>query len=321
MTIEQILEDISSPRVKKCILDADMYNEMDDPYALGYCLTADRIELLSVNAAPFDNGRSASYAQGVIDSYNETLRVYEHCNIDIDKLPLYMGSNRKFSADDNFAPIDTPAARNIIKTVKESDEMIYVITTGTCSNIASACLLDPSIKDNMCVIWLACREIDYPECRDFNLAQDFVAGQHLFNCGVPLIWLPAAGGPESKGGTIQLYLTFEELQNSIKGDGKAQKFFRDEFPAEFLPNEDGTPKIAEWDTLPNNQFGRALWDVGAPGLLCVPEAYDLEILPTPMICDNNTFAFDKTRHKLIYMRKLDKDVVLKDAFDCINKIK
>ena len=61
-----------------------MYNEMDDPYALGYCLTADRIELLSVNAAPFDNGRSASYAQGVVDSYNETLRVYEHCNVDIN---------------------------------------------------------------------------------------------------------------------------------------------------------------------------------------------------------------------------------------------
>ena len=34
MTIEQILEDIKSPRVKKVILDADMYNEMDDQYAL-----------------------------------------------------------------------------------------------------------------------------------------------------------------------------------------------------------------------------------------------------------------------------------------------
>ena len=131
--------------------------------------------------------------------------------------------------------------------------------------------------------------------------------------------MPAAGAPERLGGTIQLYITFDDLKN-IKGDGKAQKFFREEFPSEFLPSKDGTPIIAEWDKLGYNQFGRALWDVGAPGLLCVPEAYDLEIVPTPMICDNNTFAFDKTRHKIIYMERLDKNIVFEDTWAAINSL-
>ena len=34
MTIYEILDDIRSDRVKKCIVDADMYNEIDDQYAL-----------------------------------------------------------------------------------------------------------------------------------------------------------------------------------------------------------------------------------------------------------------------------------------------
>lgn len=38
LTPEQILQDIHSERVKKVILDADMGIEMDDQYALAYCI-------------------------------------------------------------------------------------------------------------------------------------------------------------------------------------------------------------------------------------------------------------------------------------------
>ena len=315
MTIEQILDDIKSPRVKKCILDSDMYNEMDDQYALAYCLGSEKIELLSVNAAPFYNGRSVDFETGMVDSYNETLRMYDYCGVSVDDIPVYEGSRVKFTPENGYAPIDSPAARNIIKTVKESEEIIYVITTGCCSNVTSACLIDPSIKDNMCVIWLGGHELNHRDCHEFNLSQDYAAGQLLLNCGVPLVMLPADGPKGSLGGTIQLYITVETLKG-IKGDGKAQKFFREELPAEYLPNEDGTPKIAEWDS----NLGRVLWDIAAPAVLNIPDTFDFKIVPTPIFGDDKKYAFDQTRHKMIYMNRLNRERVLEDAFKCISRV-
>ena len=53
MTIEEILCDIKSDRVKKVILDSDMGIELDDQYALAHCIGCDKIDLLSVNAETF----------------------------------------------------------------------------------------------------------------------------------------------------------------------------------------------------------------------------------------------------------------------------
>ena len=315
MTIEQILEDIRSPRVKKVILDSDMYNEMDDQYAFAYCLGCDKIDLLSVNAEPFYNGRSVDFETGMVDSYNEILRLYDVCGIDAKDMPAYEGSRVKFSEDNGFAPIDSPAARNIIKTVKESDEIIYVLATGCCSNVVSACLIDPSIKSNMCVLWLGGHELDYKDCWEFNLSQDEIAGKLLLNCGVPLVMIPAGGWPESLGGTKRLYITIDRLQG-IKGDGKVQKFFREDFPNSYIYNPE-KPDVAAWD----DNLGRVLYDVAAPGILSVPEAFTLQIVPTPSFGDDHHYVFDKTRHKMIYMHTIDPNVVLEDTFKSIDNIK
>ena len=71
MTLQEILSDIKSDRRKKVILDTDTYNEIDDQYAVAYCYLSDKIDLLSVNAAPFLNDRRTSYADGMEKSYQE----------------------------------------------------------------------------------------------------------------------------------------------------------------------------------------------------------------------------------------------------------
>ena len=316
MTLEQILDDIKSPRVKKCILASDMYNEMDDQYAFAHCLGCDKIDLLSVNATPFYNGRSVDFETGMVDSYNEILRLYDICGVDANKIPAYEGSRRRFSADDNFAPIDSPAARNIIKTVKESDEIIYVLVTGSCINVVSACLIDPSIKSNMCVLWIGGHELDYKDCWEFNLSQDYAAGQLLLNCAVPLVMIPVGGWPESLGGTKRLFITLDDIHNSIKGDGKVQKFYREEFPDSYIYNPE-KPDVAAW----NEEHSRILYDVAAPAVISVPEAFTFKIVPTPSFGDNHFYGFDKTRHKMIYVHTIDPKVVLADTFKSIENIK
>ena len=73
MTIYEILDDIHSKRVKKCIVDSDMYNEIDDQYALAHALGSETIEVLSVNAEPFYNGRCVDFETGNTASASPTM--------------------------------------------------------------------------------------------------------------------------------------------------------------------------------------------------------------------------------------------------------
>lgn len=310
MTLTQILEDIKTDRVKKCILDSDMYNEMDDQYALAYCLGSDKVDLLSVNAAPFDNNKVTDFEAGMVASYEETFRILEICGKNGGTIPVYEGSRVRFSPDNDFSPIDSPAARNIIKTVKESDEIVYVLATGCCSNVISAYLIDPSIKDNICVIWLGGHTLDNADCDEFNATQDYTAAQLLINSDLQLILLPAMG-PDKTLGTQALRCGFEELAK-INGDKEPQKFFRETFPMKFACKGGIQPDLNTWS--------RVIWDIAAPGVIAVPHAYTFKIIPAPVFTDKINYAFDSTRHKIIYMEKLNKDVVFSDTWTSINRL-
>ena len=70
---------LASDQVIDIILDTDTYNEIDDQYALAYAmLSKKKINLLSVNAAPFDNSRSSGPADGMEKSYNEIFNIIEN---------------------------------------------------------------------------------------------------------------------------------------------------------------------------------------------------------------------------------------------------
>ena len=54
MNMETLKAALHDGTVKKIILDTDTYNEIDDQFALAYAmLSKDKVDLLSVNAAPF----------------------------------------------------------------------------------------------------------------------------------------------------------------------------------------------------------------------------------------------------------------------------
>ena len=304
MTIEQILDDIRTDRVKKAILDADMGIEMDDQYALAHCIGSDKIDLLSVNAATFGKGATGDYVAGMEASYREIERVLTVCGrMDI---PHYRGATRPIMFDENNGPVDSPAAQNIIKTVRESDEIVYVLSTGCCTNIVSACLMDPTIKDNMCVIWLGCNCFDRKEGLDgeCNLEMDYSAGQLLLGLDIPLVLLPAYDH-----GTMVLEIVRDDLNRYLPGDSAASVFFRDTLPDQFAD-----------EPFYVNGWWRVLFDVAAPAVLTVPYAFEFRIIPAPVITDDKFYAFDKTRHKIIFMDSINREITFDDTFACIGRI-
>ena len=94
----------------------------------------------------------------------------------------------------------------------------------------------------------------------------------------------------------------------IKGDSPAAVFFRETLPEEF--NGDYY----------ENGWERVIWDIAAPGAVAVPEGYSFSVIPAPVFGDNWQYAFDRTRRKIIFMEKVDRDTVIHDAFACLSSL-
>ncbi len=294
MTIEQFLADIKSGRTKKVILDTDAFNEIDDQYAIAYCYLADSIDLQAVYAAPFHNDKSDGFEDGMVKSYDEIKKVLAMLDPDYTT-PVFEGSRPTIEV--SGGPVDSPAARHLIDFVKNSDEVVYVLAIGAITNIASALMIDPSIKDNMVVIWLGGNQIDSDNLGEFNLVQDFTAGQILLNSGVPLLLCPAWF-------IVCVLTTNIELTRDLMGHNTVCDYLA------------GISEQTWKDAGSNPGWVRTIWDIAAPAILDNPDCAEMEIIPTPIFTDQRVYAFDSTRHKMLYLKSINREKV----FDATWKI-
>lgn len=300
LTPEQILTDLQSDRVKKVIIDSDMSAEIDDQFALAYCLGSDKIELLSVNIAHVvDPARFSTHKESIEKGYNEALKVFDEFGIPHDKYPVYCGSCTTISEDKQFAPQDSPAARNIINTVKNTDEIVYILVTGPCTSVVSAYMLDPTIKNNMCVIWLGGHCIDLPDyyISECNLDADYAAGQLLLNLDIPLLLLPCHGR-----GTINIVMRYDDFKqiNST--------LFSQTYPIYHMKNDD------------YRDIKKIMCDLAAPATIALNSSMSYRIVTAPVITDNRRYAWDSTRKKIIYMEDPISDMIVEDTIKSINNI-
>lgn len=306
MTPQQILDDIRSDRVKKVILDADAFNEIDDQYALAYCIGSDKIDLLSVNASAFiDENLAKDFADAAAKSYEEIFKCYTKLRIPVDRYPTYLGARRPITEEPDFKPIDNAASRNIINTVKNSDEVVYVITSGILTNVVSACMMDPSICDNMVVIFLGAMAIqDGRDCCEGNLETDYVAGQILVNMDVSLVLLPC--DPHGSA-DIKFYkndfLAFE-------GDSDGAVFYRYLLPRYFASEE----------RYQKDDFRWTMCDLMGVAAITHPESITFSVVPAPVFTDDKKFAIDSTRRRILYGTHPKSEIIVPDAVACIKKV-
>ena len=181
------------------------------------------------------------------------------------------------------------------------------MTTGCATNIACAIAKDPSIKDNMCVVWLGACFYD-GGAGEFNFGQDRTAGRYMMNSGVKLIWLPAMSSDSTKG-TQTLKTNSAFVKNSFTGSDPLSRYYGGELATE----HDGS-----FVTDPN--WKHTFWDVAAPAVFDTPELCEFEIIKLWRIrgddsWDNNT----KDRPSCIILNKLtDPQKVLENMAEGIN---
>ena len=298
--IRDIYADIKSNRKKKVIIDSDAYNEMDDQFAILYALCAtEKIDVLAINAAAFVNDNADIFEVGMERSYEEIKRLTA-CLPDGDSIPVYLGSRKPI--EETGEAYVSPAAENIVRTALASDEIIDILTMGCITNVASAILMEPRIKDKICVIWLGGNELHKEDVREFNLEMDYSAGQVVLNSGCPLVLCPAMDV------TITLGYTFDQLTSL--GYDLPHCAYLTELTKKFHRGA-GAPEDWIW----------IMWDMAAPALLDDPTSAEIKIITAPAFTDDFKYAFDKTRHDMIIMTKLYPEKVFENAFGKIKKVR
>lgn len=304
--IDHIVDYTRKNKKKKLILDTDTYNEIDDQFAVTYAMVAEDIEVIGMTAAPFTNERSTGPADGMEKSYEELLRVRNFVDPENKmNIPCYRGSTEYMK--NIITPVKSEAAENIVRLVREADDIVYIAVIGCFTNVASALLLDPSISDKAVIVLLGTSKFECGTANDFNLAQDRNAARVIFECGVPVVVIPASGGCADT-----LMITNAEADFYLgKESGKIGKFLcQNFFEDETAPfDENGNCCVRE----------RSIYDIATIAFLRNPFATGVRIITAHSVDDKGNWVKLNTDRKMIYINDLYRDHILSEFFTSVRR--
>lgn len=342
LTPEERKKRLSLPKGKlTCVIDSDTYNEVDDQFAISYALLSpERLDVKAVYAAPFsseffarllnqdsvDIPMTGNLKEGLELSYQEIIRLMGLLDMD-PAGKVFRGSQEYMSKPD--CPVDSEAARDLVKRAHEVEDLLYVIAIGEITNVASAILMDPQIIKKIVVVWLAGQPLYWPHTIEFNLGQDLHASRTILDSGVPLVIVPCM--------SVASYLavTGPELEANIKGSSRLGTYLCDtvtsQMSQEMAQNwlmlfhqtyckglddygDEGMPT-----TTSMLSPSRIIWDISTVAWLLNPTWCPSSLVPTPRLTDEHTYIEDISRHDMRIVRFIYRDAVLGDMFEKIRK--
>ncbi|MBR4888301.1 MAG: nucleoside hydrolase [Clostridia bacterium] len=300
-SLQEILQDLGSPTPKQLILDTDTYNEIDDQFAIAYAMLAENIHLLGIVAAPFRNQRAATPAEGMEKSYREILRVRGLIDPENRRnIPAFRGSTAYMA--NISAPVPSEGAEAIVRLAKEANGTVYVAALGCFTNVASALLLAPEIAEKIVVLLVGANTFERGDCNEFNLAQDRFSARVIFECGVPVVVLPALGGTQAITTTnAELH---HYLQNSAGEVGR--------YLCRIMAEEEGEP-------LQNGSCcsrTRIVWDIASVAALRLgSKAGRVQVVPARSITNEGHWAEESLPgREMIYVDRFDRDAIFSDFY-------
>lgn len=291
--------EIPSPK-HQVVIDTDTYNEIDDQYAVAYALLSPaHMEVEAVYAAPFLNARSTSAGDGMEKSYQEIERILKILRRDTGGF-TFRGSDRFLPGAGK--PVDSPAARDLIaKALKPREKPLYVLTIGAPTNVSSAILLEPKIKERVVVVWLGGTTHEWPSAREFNLFQDIHASRVLFDSGVPLVQIP------TKNVSEHLRTTLPEVEAFLKGRSRLSNYVYEQFLEYYRKHTAGQPQPYPWS--------KVIWDISTVAWLIEPKWIPSRLAPSPVLNDDFTWAQKPGRHPIRVATNANRDAVFFDLFE------
>lgn len=285
------------------VLDTDTYNEIDDQFAIAYLLqSSDRLRVRALTAAPFLNHHSESPKDGMERSYEEIFRVLSLMGREDVNGQVYRGADRFLESESE--PVPSEAAEKLITLSKEytGEHPLYVVCIAAPVNIASALLMDPSLRERIVVLWSGGVGLGWPDCQCFNGGQNIASSRVLLESGVPLVLTPGRSVGD------HLLTTGPELEYWLRGKNR----FCDYIVDKTIREAELFAKTRVWS--------RPLTDV-VPVSWLVDEQFVLDRIEfRPTIEYTRYYSSDPRRPMMRYVYYIKRDLILDDLFGKLARI-
>lgn len=332
------------PGVVRVVIDTDTANSIDDQFAIAWALRSpERVNLEAIYAAPYAkdifkeidaSGTAKDYIQkityegggtpeeGMLASYREIEKVCALCGGDMDGR-IFHGATRFMRSEHD--PVDSDAVQDLIRRAKQ-EGTLYVVCIASITNVASAIMLDPSIRDNIVLVWLAGEPLHFPHGFEYNLSQDLFASRYIFDCGVPLVFIPCMSVAS------HLSISKEEVDEQLAGKNPICNYLAgvlyDLFPKDasvademMLYNKVGNLKevydltdeeSAAYQTA-HYAVGRIIWDIAPMAYIINPTWCPCYDAPSPILLEHSRWGkTDPSRHKIKVCSYLFRDCIFGD---------
>lgn len=292
MTEEQRLTLLTPPTSKvSAVIDTDTYNEVDDQFAIVHALLSpEKLNVEAIYAAPFFNNRSSSAGDGMEQSYQEILRILSLMDVSAENF-VYRGSDQFLPSETEA--VESEAVHDLIRRVKESPEPLYVIALAALTNIASALLLEPTIINNMVVVWLGGHALYWSDNQEFNLRQERAATRVVLDSGVPLVLIPCMGV------TSHLRTTVPELERYIPKSSQVGQFLLSRFK-EYHDDHLG--------------WSKEIWDLAPVAYILNNAWVPTRLTSTPGLNDDLTWQLTTDKHNMRVASFINRDAIFRDLF-------
>ena len=304
MNITTRIKNLSVPKGKiDVVIDTDTYNEIDDQFAVSYLLKSSyKVNTVAIYAAPFFNKNSTSPKDGMEKSHLEILKLLDLLDMSSKSEIVYKGADC-YLQDEN-SPVISPAAENLVKLAKgyTPENPLYIVALAAITNIASALIMAPEIKDNIVVVWLGGHSLESSNpASEFNMVQDIAAARVVMKSKAPFVQLPCNGVASS------FTISKPELEYWLVEKNKISDFLAKNTIKEADSYAKGTP------------WTRPIWDVTAAAWLLNENDRFMSsrLIPTYLPEYDNLYSENKDGELMRYVYLIKRDALMKDLIDTL----
>jgi inosine-uridine nucleoside N-ribohydrolase/lysophospholipase L1-like esterase len=229
-----VKEAVNGPSKPHVYIDTDMAAEIDDSYAVYRALVAPDLHVVGLSSIGWEGPLDFPTNTRASQKMNEEVLALLKLN---DRVSHPIGALRPMP--DASTPVDSPAARDIIAKAKETPDgqKLQVFVLGAYTNVASALLLDPSIRDNLTVQVMGYKYDDLRLTTDESNCQgDLNAAAFLLKSGVDLYLMPNS--------TLRRFQWAKsDVDAHFKGKGGVRDYLVKQWES-VAPND---PQHTQWD--------------------------------------------------------------------------
>jgi len=275
----------------RVIIVSDAANEIDDIYAIAMAiLHPERFDIEGFVGSNWDHTHSGIGPESVELSVQEIETILDKAGMK-GKYPVYAGGHPMRY---EFERSESEGVDFIIERAMAGspDNPLWIVGLGSATDLASAYLKAPEIKDRVVMFWHARTENTWPrQAYNYNVKGDIHAARMMFHAPFPTVIFDT--------GTHLIAGTLEESEEYIKPYGELGRY------------------LYEY-RLKNPYFTRpdkGYFDMGDMAVLIDPSVGTWEEIDCPTVNYYMDYNFDQTNGKVLRCTNVDRDKTFKFLYD------